>query len=159
MSSQPTGPADPSLYGPCAPAVCAVLGRASGLVPREIIGLAEARELYGDPDLWNAAIDALAAAGEACGRRETLETVSAEAQRMTWLAATTAAHLPDLARTHVTSHGPAFSAATETAARMAAVAAMSAALADRLSPSVSAILSAPWRAVTESSRPTPGAIS
>ena len=123
-----TTPNPAPAYGPCTPAVLAVLGRASGLSALEIIGLAHARDQHVENDTWNAAIDALNAVVDATGRRPNIAAASEEAMRMTWLAATTASTL-------------------------------SAAMGDRLAPSVSGILTAPWRAVTDTSAPATGALS
>lgn len=121
-------------YGPCTAGVRAVLGRASGLSAFEIIALAQARAVMIDVATWNAAIDALDALTDATGRQHCSRLAAEEAARLTWLAATTATALPPMIRAHVVSHGVAFHEATDAAAKLVSVAAMVAAVGDRLAP-------------------------
>lgn len=143
--SSPTAPG----YGPCAAKVRAVLGRVAALSALEIVALAQARRVLIETDTWNAALDSLSELTAAAGRRGCAQAARDEATRLTRLAARTAAELPAFVRTHLVSHGSAFRVATATAARLAATAAAAAVVADKLAPASSAILTAPWRAVTD----------
>lgn len=143
-------------YGPCSADVERFLARVPSLSAAEIVGLAHVRALTGETESRNEAIDILALTSRSLDRESHMKSAADDAMRMTWLASNTEIGRPLFVRAHLVSHGPAFHAAIRQAANLAAVAAMVAALGDRLDPNVAVLLTTPWARITDASSQTKG---